>query len=191
MANRIQIFSDGYGAYLEAVEAAFGGYVDYAQLIKVYRRRPLEGERVYFSPEDCVAIHRRLISGNPNMDEVNTSYVERHNLTMRMAMRRFTRLTNAFSKKALNHVYMVAIYTVWYNFMRTHQSLNGATPAMASGLAEYPLDMRWLVELINERAPKPKRGPYGIRRYLSEAEVEAHRRTIKECGHDILTQRQN
>ena len=94
------------------------------------------------------------------MAEVNTSYVERHNLTMRRSMRRFTRLTNAFSKKVQNHIYALALYFVWYNFCRTHKSLGGKTPAQAAGLADSPRDMRWVVNLIDARAPKTKRDPY-------------------------------
>ena len=158
LANRVQLSTDGYGAYLEAVEGAFGGYVDYAQLIKVYGNPPDE-ERRRYSPGQCLSTRKIPVSGTPDMAEVNTSYVERHNLTMRMSMRRFTRLTNAFSKKIQNHAYTVALYAVWYNFMREHKTL-GTTPAVAAGLAEYQLTMRQLVERIDARAPKPKRGPY-------------------------------
>ena len=160
VVNRVQLFSDGHNAYAEAVDEAFGSNVDYGQLIKSFSR-PLHDDRRY-SPPDGVVVNRIAVYGNPDMDELNTSYVERHNLSMRMAMRRFTRLTNAFSKKALNHMYAMALYSVWYNFMRGHSSLQGATPAVIAGLAEYPLDLRWLVMFMNERAPAPRRGPYGI-----------------------------
>ena len=159
LANRVQLSTDGHGAYLEAVDGAFGGAIDYAQLIKIYGN-PSEEERRRYSPSRCVSIRKVSVSGTPDMDAVNTSYVERHNLTMRMSMRRFTRLTNAFSKKMENHAYAVALYTVWYNFLRPHSSLKGQTPAQAAGLAETRLTMRQLVGLINERTPKPKRGPY-------------------------------
>ena len=159
LANRVQLSTDGHTAYLEAVDGAFGGDIDYAQLIKVYGQ-PTNEERRRYSPGRCISTRKVAVSGTPDMDTVNTSYVERHNLTMRMSMRRFTRLTNAFSKKVENHAYAVALYTVWYNFIRPHSSLKGQTPAQAAGLAETRLTMRQLVELFNERAPKPKRGPY-------------------------------
>ena len=159
LANRVQLSTDGHGAYLEAVDGAFGGAIDYAQLIKIYGN-PSNEERRRYSPGQCISTRKVAVSGTPDMDAVNTSYVERHNLTMRMSMRRFTRLTNAFSKKRENHAYAVALYTVWYNFIRPHSSLKGQTPAQAAGLAETRLTMRQLVGLINERAPKPKRGPY-------------------------------
>jgi IS1 family transposase len=159
LANRVQLSTDGYGAYLDAVEGAFGGSIDYAQLIKVYGQPSDEDGRRY-SPAQCLSVRKREISGAPNMAEVNTSYVERHNLTMRMSMRRFTRLTNAFSKKVQNHIYSVALYTVWFNFVRPHSSLKGETPAQAAGLAAGRLTMRQLVDRIDSRAPKAKRGPY-------------------------------
>ena len=100
------------------------------------------------------------VVGNPNMDELSTSYVERHNLTIRMSMRRFTRLTNAFSKKLENHYHAQAFYFTYYNWVRLHKSLGNRTPAQAAGLAECAFDMRWIVELIDARAPKPKCSPY-------------------------------
>ena len=159
LANRVQLSTDGHKAYLEAVEGAFGGYVDYAQLVKLYGQ-PSESDRRRYSPAHCIGTRRRYVAGSPNLDEVSTSHVERHNLTMRMSMRRFTRLTNAFSKKLENHIYSVALYAVWYNFVKMHKSLGGLTPAQVAGLAEYAYDMRWLVGLIDARASKPKRGPY-------------------------------
>ena len=159
LANRVQPSTDGYKVYLDAVEGAFGGNIDYAQLIKAYGQ-PSDEDRRRYSPAQCLSVRKREISGDPNMAEVNTSYVERHNLTMRMSMRRFTRLTNAFSKKVQNHIYALALYFVWYNFCRAHKSLGGETPAQAAGLADSPRDMRWVVDLIDARAPKPKRGPY-------------------------------
>ena len=159
LANRVQLSTDGYGAYLEAVDGAFGGDVDYAQLIKVYGK-PSDEDRRRYSPGDCIAIRKIDVSGFPNMDEVNTSHVERHNLTMRMSMRRFTRLTNAFSKKIENHAYAVALYAVYYNFIRPHTTLSGQTPAQVAGLAAQRLTMRQLVKEIDARAPKAKRGPY-------------------------------
>ena len=161
LSNRVQLTTDGYGAYLEAVDGAFGGNIDYAQLIKVYGK-PSDEERRRYSPGECIAIRKVDVSGFPNMDEASTSHVERHNLTMRMSMRRFTRLTNAFSKKIENHAYAVALYAVWYNFMRPHSSLGGKTPAQAAGIAGRKLTMRQLLALIDGRAPKPKRGPYNV-----------------------------
>ncbi|MCE2483622.1 MAG: IS1 family transposase, partial [Alphaproteobacteria bacterium] len=158
LANRVQLTTDGHKAYLEAVEGAFGGDVDYAMLVKLYGEAP-EAEKRY-SPATCVGTRKRRIEGNPDPSAVSTSYVERQNLTMRMQMRRFTRLTNAFSKKFENHMHMVALYTVWYNFIRIHKTLR-VTPAMAAGLSETVWDMDDLVRIMDERAPKPgPRGPY-------------------------------
>ena len=161
LANRVQLTTDGHKAYLEAVEGAFGGDVDYAQLIKIYGEAP-DAEKRY-SPATCISIRKRRVEGSPDPVDVSTSYVERQNLTMRMQMRRFTRLTNTFSKKFENHMHMVALYTVWYNFIRIHKSLR-VTPAMTAGLSETVWDMEDLVRIIDERAPKPgPRGPYKTR----------------------------
>ena len=148
--NRVQLSTDGHRAYLEAVEDAFGSDVDYAQLVKLYGSPSPEDERRYSSSDRCIGLRKTPVTGRPDMDEVSTSYVERHNLTMRMSMRRFTRLTNAFSKKLQNHIYSLALYFVWYNFCRVHSTLK-ATPAMAAGLAEYPHDLGWIVDLIERR----------------------------------------
>ena len=121
LANRVQLTSDGHKAYLEAVEGAFGADIDYAMLVKLYGPAP-EGQRRY-SPAECIGARKTRIEGNLDPNHVSTSYAERHNLTMRMQMRRFTRLTNAFSKKIESHEYMVALYTVWYNWVRIHKSL--------------------------------------------------------------------
>ncbi len=158
LANRVQLMTDGHKAYLEAVEGAFGGDVDYAQLIKLYGEAPEAQKR--YSPAACVGARKRRIEGNPDPAAVSTSYVERQNLTMRMHMRRFTRLTNAFSKKFENHMHMVALYTVWYNFIRIHKTLR-VTPAMEAGLSKTVWDMEDLVRIMDERTPKPgPRGPY-------------------------------
>ena len=166
LANRVQITTDGLKSYLEAVEGAFGGDVDYAQLVKLYGDAPREDARRY-SPVECVGAVKQEVSGNPDWDHISTSYVERQNLTMRMGMRRFTRLTNAFSKKLENHCHMLALYFVHYNFCRPHTTLTKrasgykTTPAMATGLAGRVYDMAWLVELVNASMPKPgKRGSY-------------------------------
>jgi IS1 family transposase len=158
VTNRVQLTSDGHKPYLEAVEEAFGDDVDYAVLQKLYGTAPEAQKR--YSPAQCIGIKRQDITGNPDTKHVSTSYVERQNLTMRMQMRRFTRLTNAFSKKFENHVHMVALYTVWYNFARLHKTLK-VTPAMAAGISETLRDMSWIAALIDAAAPKPgARGPY-------------------------------
>ena len=130
LANRVQLTKDGHRAYLEAVEGAFGGDVDYAQLIKLYGEAP-DAEKRY-SPATCIGTKRRRVEGSPDPEAVSTSYVERNNLTMRMGMRRFTRLTNAFSKKLENHLHMLSLYFIHYNFCRVHGSLR-ASLAMAAG----------------------------------------------------------
>ena len=146
MANRIQLTTDGYKVYIEAVESAFGLEIDYAMLHKVYRSNP-EGQARY-SPAKCVGTTQALISGDPNPKHVSTSYAERANLSMRMSMRRFTRLTNAFSKKLENHAAMVALYFMYYNFGRIHQTLR-VTPAMEAGIADHVWDIEELVELLH------------------------------------------
>ena len=154
LANRVQLTTDGHKAYLEAVEGAFGADVDYAQLIKLYGDVP-EAQRRY-SPAECIGTRKRRVNGSPDRKDVSTSYVERQNLTMRMGMRRFTRLTNAFSKKIENHLHMLSLYFVHYNFCRMHKSLR-CTPAMAAGVSDTLRDMEWIVGLIDARAPKPNR----------------------------------
>jgi IS1 family transposase len=159
LANRVQMTTDGHKAYLEAVEGAFGGDIDYAQLVKMYGAAP-ESMKGRYSPAECTGIRKRRIEGNPAREDVSTSYVERQNLTMRMSMRRYTRLTNAFSKKIDNHIHMLSLYFVHYNFCRIHKSLK-VTPAMAAGVSDTLHNMEWIVRLIDERAPEPKkRGPY-------------------------------
>ena len=158
IANRIQLTSDGHKAYLEAVEGAFGADVDYAMLNKIYGASP-ESAKGRYSPADCIGIKKDRIEGDPDMKHVSTSYAERANLTMRMHNRRFTRLTNAFSKKFENHAHMVAIYAVWYNFLRIHKSLR-VTPAMAAGLSETVMDWANIVEAMDADTPAQKRGPY-------------------------------
>ena len=155
LANRVQMTTDGHKAYLEAVEGSFGADIDYAQLIKVYGNAP-ETLKGRYSPADCTGIVKRTVEGQPDEKHISTSFVERQNLTMRMQMRRFTRLTNAFSKKFENHMHMVALYTVWYNFIRIHKTLR-VTPAMEAGLSETLWDMEDLVRIMDERAPKPGR----------------------------------
>jgi IS1 family transposase len=148
ISSRVQITTDGHRAYLEAVEGAFGMDVDYAQLQKIYGAS-LEPERRY-SPARCIGSDMKVVSGNPDPKHVSTSYVERQNLTMRMHMRRFARLTNAFSKKAENHVHSVALHYMFYNFCRVHQTLR-VTPAMEAGLSDHV----WSIEELVALMPKP------------------------------------
>ena len=161
LANRVQLTSDGHKAYLEAVEGAFGGDVDYAQLIKLYGSKGGVSSDKRYSPAECTGIRKRRVEGNPDIAHVSTSYVERNNLTMRMSMRRFTRLTNGFSKKIENHTHSVALHFMYYNFCRQHNSLDGISPAMAAGVTERLWDIEDIVRIIDEAAQKPApRGPY-------------------------------
>ena len=158
LAHRVQLTTDGHKAYLDAVEDAFGCEVDYAQLVKLYGVPP-ETERRY-SPAECIGARPSPVMGNPDPDHISTSYVERQNLTMRMSMRRFTRLTNAFSKKVENHIHMLSLYFLHYNFCRIHKTLR-MSPAMAARIDNTLHDMEWIVGLMDARAPKPgPRGPY-------------------------------
>jgi IS1 family transposase len=155
--TRIQITSDGLRAYLEPIEAAFGADADYAQLQKIYGATA-EAEKRY-SPAECIGTQTRVIEGNPDPRHISTSYVERQNLTMRMHMRRFTRLTNAFSKKFENHAHMVAIYAVWYNWIRVHKTLR-VTPAMEAKLTNRLWAWEELVAMMDAEEQPKKRGPY-------------------------------
>ena len=157
LANRVQLTSDGHKAYLEAVEGAFGGDVDYAQLVKLYGSEGGVSSDKRYSPAECTGIRKRRVEGNPDLAHVSTSYVERNNLTMRMSMRRFTRLTNAFSKKIENHTHSVALHFMYYNFCRQHKSLDGISPAMAAGVTDRLWDIEDIVRLIDDAAPQPKR----------------------------------
>ena len=145
LANRVQLTTDGLKLYLTAIDNAFGNDIDYAMLVKVYGIDP-EGEKRY-SPAICTSCESHTITGEPDRKHVSTSYIERQNLTMRMSMRRFTRLTNAFSKKLENHIATVAIHTMYYNFVRIHQTLR-VTPAMAAGLTARLWDVEDLVGLL-------------------------------------------
>ena len=157
LADRVQLTSDGLRLYNWAVELVFGADVDYAQLVKIFGA-PAEGEKRY-SPATCQGTIRTSMQGNPDPAHISTSYVERHNLNMRMSMRRFTRLTNAFSKKLRNHAAALALYFVYYNFCRIHKTLR-VTPAMEAGLSDTPRDAEWIVGLVDAAAPKPaKPGP--------------------------------
>lgn len=161
LANRVQLTTDGHKAYLEAVEGAFGADVDYAMLVKLYGEAT--GQKVHerkYSPAECTGARKVKIEGDPDMKVVSTSHVERQNLTMRMGMRRFTRLTNGFSKKIENHLHMLSLYFVHYNFCRMHKTLR-MSPAMAAGVVSDLRDVEWIVSLIDARAPKAgARGPY-------------------------------
>jgi IS1 family transposase len=148
VANRIQLTSDGHRAYLDAVEGAFGGDIDYAMLVKLYGPAP-DAAKGRYSPAECTGARKTRIEGSPDPKHVSTSYADRHNLNMRMQMRRFTRLTTGYSKKIENHVHMVALYTVWYNWIRTHKA-HRVTPAMAAGLTQKLMDMEDVARLIDD-----------------------------------------
>jgi IS1 family transposase len=161
LTNRVQLTTDGLKSYLEAVEDAFGAGIDYAQLVKLYGDSPEPSGR--YSPAECTGIKKTRIEGRPDPKHIATSYVERQNLTMRMQMRRFTRLTNGFSKKAETHLHMVALYTVWYNFVKLHKTIKCA-PAMAAGVSKTLWSMDDILALIDARAEKPNRPPvYKVR----------------------------
>ena len=153
--NRVQLTTDGHKAYLEAVDGAFGNDIDYAMLVKLYGPSPEAKGR--YSPAQCNGAKKKARKGNPDEKHISTSYAERQNLTMRMSMRRFTRLTNAFSKKYENHCHALALYFVYYNFCRQHKSIGGVSPAMEAGLTQTLHDFDWIVGLMDARAPKPGR----------------------------------
>jgi IS1 family transposase len=146
MANRIQLTSDGHKAYIEVVEQSFGNDVDYAMLVKIYGETS-EGQKRY-SPAECSGTIKRTMAGNPDHKHTSTSFVERQNLTMRMSMRRFTRLTNAFSKKVENHSHAIALHFMHYNFCRIHKSLK-LTPAMASGVTQTLWSLEDVVKMAD------------------------------------------
>lgn len=159
LANRVQLTSDGHKAYLEAVEGAFGGDIDYAMLIKMYGPST-ESAKGRYSPAECTGAKKTRIEGSPDMAHVSTSYAERQNKTMRMHMRRFTRLTDGFSKKVENHAYAVALHMMYYNFVRLHTTLR-TTPAMAAGVTVRLWEIGDIVKLVEDAEVKPtKRGPY-------------------------------
>lgn len=150
--HRIQLTTDGHRVYADAVESAFGSEIDYAMLVKIYGADRVESEARY-SPADYVSCRTIPMSGNPKAKDISTSYVERQNLTMRMQMRRFTRLTNAFSKKIDNLGYAVALHFMHYNFCRVHQSLR-VTPAMEAGVADHVWSIQEIIELLNSDTRK-------------------------------------
>jgi len=156
LANRVQLTTDGHKPYLQAIEDAFGNDIDYAMLVKMYGNT-VEGQKLY-SPAECTGIEKRAITGNPEDNHINTSYVERQNLTMRMSMRRFTRLTNGFSKKIENHMHAISLHYMYYNFCRIHKSLK-VTPAMEAGVTKRLWDIEDILDLLPKEESK-KRGPY-------------------------------
>ncbi len=159
LISRVQLTSDGHKAYLEAVEGAFGADIDYAQLVKIYGASS-DSAKGRYSPAECTGAVKTPIEGKPDPKHISTSYIERQNLTLRMHMRRFTRLTNAFSKKVENHAYAVALHMMYYNFVRIHQTLR-VTPAMAAGVIDRLWEVSDIVALWEAIEPKAgKRGPY-------------------------------
>jgi IS1 family transposase len=156
LANRVQITTDGHKAYLQAIDAAFADEVDYAMLVKVYENSG-EGQKRY-SPAKFIKSEMTCCTGNPDRKHISTSFAERQNLSMRMGMRRFTRLTNGFSKNVENHIYAMAIYFMHYNFVRIHQTLR-VTPAMQAGVTKTLWSLEDMAKLLEKSAPK-NRGPY-------------------------------
>lgn len=146
LANRVQLTTDGHRVYVEAIEAAFGSEIDYAMLVKMYGEDPKADTK--YSPAECIGCRSVVISGKPKPQFISTSYVERQNLTMRMQMRRFTRLTNGFSKKVENHEHAIALHYMHYNFCRIHKTLR-VTPAMEAGITDHIWSINELVELLD------------------------------------------
>jgi len=153
LAGRVQLTTDGLKVYLTAVEDSFGADVDYAMLNKVFASSQ---EETRYSPAQCIGCEHKPIMGKPDLKYISTSYAERQNLSMRMSMRRFTRLTNAFSKKLQNHLAAVAVYFMYYNFARIHQTLR-VTPAMEAGVSDHV----WTIQEIVGLLPRPLFGPRG------------------------------
>lgn len=151
VANRIQLTSDGYRVYENAVENAFGCEVDYSMLVKIYGAPLQDDATTRYSPATCIGCRTATISGHPDPAHVSTSFIERQNLSMRMGMRRFTRLTNGFSKKIENHGHAVALHFFHYNFIRIHQTLR-VTPAMEAGIADHVWSFEELLTLLDRKA---------------------------------------
>jgi IS1 family transposase len=149
LAHRVQLTTDGLKLYINAVDRAFGNEIDYAMLIKIYGQIDADGQRRY-SPATCIGCERHEVTGRPDPDHISTSYVERQNLTMRMSMRRFTRLTNGFSKKLENHSANVALYFMYYNFAKVHMTLK-TTPAVAAGIADHAWSLEEVIGLLEKR----------------------------------------
>jgi IS1 family transposase len=150
LANRVQLTTDGHKMYLSAVEEAFGGDVDFAQLVKIYGNEPT-GPETRYSPAECIGCEKHAVTGNPDPKHVSTSYVERHNLTLRMGMRRYTRLTNAHSKKLRNHTAALGLFLCYYNFCKIHMSLR-VTPCMAAGVTSRVWEIADLIGLLDRPA---------------------------------------
>jgi IS1 family transposase len=158
LANRVQLTTDGHRPYLEAVEGAFGNAIDFAQLVKIYDSAAERAGR--YSPGVCIGADPRAVTGRPDPAHISTSYAERQNLNLRMGIRRFTRLTNAFSKSAEAHYHMMCLYVVFHNFIRDHKTLR-MTPAESIGLRSSAMTVGDIVDLMDARAEPPKkRGPY-------------------------------
>lgn len=147
LANRVQLTTDGLKAYLEAVDDAFGADIDYAKLIKLYGQD--ERGTIRYSPAKYIGTKRQIVAGRPKDKHISTSYIERQNLTMRMSMRRFTRLTNGFSKKVENLEHAIALHFMYYNFCRIHRTLK-ITPAMAAGVTDKLWDIENIVKLLED-----------------------------------------
>jgi IS1 family transposase len=158
LAHRVTLVTDGHHMYLEAVEAAFGGEIDFAQIIKDFKPGPPDPDHRY-SPQPCVRQLKTVITGNPDAEHVSTSLVERSNLTVRMMMRRYTRLTNGFSKRVRNHIAAFGLFAFHYNYVRIHRSLR-ITPAMAAGVTAHLWSIEEMVALLPDKAKGKKRGPY-------------------------------
>lgn len=168
LAHRVQLTTDGHKAYLEAVSDAFNGHIDFAQLVKLYGDTPAREASRKYSPSSYTGSRVDVVTGYPDAEHVSTSYVERQNLTMRMHMRRFTRLTNAFSKKVENHMHAVSLHFMFYNFARVHKTLR-VTPAMEAGVADHV----WTIEEICNLVAAPeakKRGPYKRRQSVAHGD---------------------
>ena len=161
LANRVQLTTDGHPVYPQAVEESFGDNVDFAQLVKQYATPTASREAARrYSPAECIGTKKITITDAPKRQHISTSFVERSNLSIRMGIRRYTRLTNAFSKRIDNHCHSLALYFVFYNFVRTHKTLR-MTPAMAAGVIASPMEMEDIVALIDAREAPPKaRGSY-------------------------------
>ncbi|WP_158767784.1 IS1 family transposase [Terricaulis silvestris] len=168
ITGRVQLTTDGHNSYPYAVHVAFGKNVDFAQLVKTYGAEGGSGPERKYSPPVCTGAHKVVRQGNPDQSKISTSHVERANLTMRMGMRRFTRLTNAHSKKYANHLYALALFFMHYNFVRQHKA-HKLSPAMAAGITDRLWSMEDIAERIETRVNQPKaRGPYKVRKPRSE-----------------------
>src|SRR6266568_5898741 len=150
LANRIQLTTDGYRVYVDAVEGAFGAAIDYAMLVKIYASTQ---EETRYSPAECIGCETKRIMGNPDPKHISTSYSERQNLNLRMQLRRFTRLTNAFSKKVENHAAAFAIYSMYHNFVRVHQTLR-VTPAMEAGVTDHLWTIEEMLAILDANEKK-------------------------------------